>query len=222
MHNLSQETFSKFKQHLVSGADRLGICVSDEQVDMMLFHARQLLLWNKKINLTAIKDPLLVAEKHFVDCLGAVHLFEKNQTLMDMGSGGGFPGIPLKIMLPSLKILMVDSSRKKVNFIKDVIRGLNLENINAIHARVEDLQTDDQYKGQFDAVISRAFTQLSNFTDLALPFIKPDGCIHAMKGKHADEELTEGTTQNFNIISHAYQLPFEKSERQILSLSVKH
>ncbi|MBU1194699.1 MAG: 16S rRNA (guanine(527)-N(7))-methyltransferase RsmG [Proteobacteria bacterium] len=197
----------------------LGVRVSSDQAKMMEVHARHLLLWNSKINITAITDPLAVAEKHFMDCLAAVMLFSSGQKVMDMGSGGGFPGIVLKIMNPSLNILMVDASRKKVSFLKDVIRRLNLENIEAVHARVEDLHADQDYVSRFDAVISRAFSELSDFVNLSIPFLKPDGCLHAMKGKTSKNEITRDILEKFHIHTHPYELPFEKSERHILSLT---
>lgn len=184
-------------------------------------HAQHLLLWNKKINLTAITEPMAVAEKHFVDCLASIDLFSPGQKVMDMGSGGGFPGIVLKIMNPSLNIMMVDASRKKISFLKDVIRNLNLKNIDAVHTRVEDLHSDTGFISQFDAVISRAFSELSDFVKLAFPFLKPSGYLFAMKGKTSKNEITKEIAQQFDIQTQTYELPFEKSERHILSLTAK-
>ncbi len=212
---------TQFKQHLKSGAQNLNIPVSDEQIDLMARHAGELFLWNKKINLTAIKETSAVAEKHFLDCLAATFLLKGKQTLLDVGSGGGFPGIPLKIMNPDLEVLLVDASRKKVNFLKHVIRVLGLKQIDAVHARVEDLANDITYKAGFDTVISRAFSDLSEFVALAGPFLKPGACIHAMKGPQARNEMKHTDLIQFNMQTHQYELPFEKSERFILTLVQK-
>ncbi|WP_300460834.1 16S rRNA (guanine(527)-N(7))-methyltransferase RsmG [Desulfobacula sp.] len=187
----------------------------------MMLHAKELMAWNKKINLTAIKAPLPVAEKHFIDSIAAASFLENEQFLMDIGSGGGFPGIPIKIMNPSLTVVLVDSSRKKVNFLKHVIRLLHLKNIEAIHSRVEDLQKNEPYTNKFDAVVSRAFTELSGFVDLADPFLSKTGKIYAMKGNHADQEITPGILKRYHIETVHYQLPFEKSHRYVIKLSRK-
>ncbi|MBU8849536.1 MAG: 16S rRNA (guanine(527)-N(7))-methyltransferase RsmG, partial [Desulfobacterales bacterium] len=185
----------------------------------MAIHAKELAAWNKKINLTAIKDPLKIAEKHFIDSIAVVPFLGNEKCLMDMGSGGGFPGIPIKIMRPSLKVVLIDSSRKKVNFLKHVIRMLQLENIEAFHSRVEDLHENKAFKNKFDAVISRAFTDLSNFVDLAVPLLNKKGSIYAMKGKNAKQEITPAVSNNFNLKFDEYKLPFEKSDRVLIKLS---
>jgi len=221
LNDLSEQSIREFKQRIKLGSKSLNISVLDHQADMMILHAKELMAWNKKINLTAIKEPLLIAEKHFIDSIAAA-LFLGNETcLIDMGSGGGFPGIPIKIMRPSLKVVLIDSSRKKVNFLKHVIRILHLENIDAIHARVEDLHENEKYKNKFDAVISRAFTELSNFTALSSPFLSNNGTIYAMKGKHADQEIIPAILEKFDLQKNHYQLPFEKSDRYMIKLSVK-
>jgi len=221
LNDLSEQSIREFKQRIKLGAKSLNIRVLGHQADMMILHAKELIAWNKKINLTAIKEPLLIAEKHFIDSIAATSFLGNETCLIDMGSGGGFPGIPIKIMRPSLKVVLIDSSRKKVNFLKHIIRILNLKNIDAFHARVEDLHENEKYKNKFDAVISRAFTELSNFTALAYPFLSNNGAIYAMKGKHADQEITPYILKKFNIQTNHYQLPFEKSDRYMIKLSVK-
>ena len=221
MHILSEQSIQEFKHHLKKGSNDLGITVSEHQAEAMTTHAKELMAWNKKINLTAIKDPLKIAEKHFIDSIAVVSSFENEECLIDMGSGGGFPGIPIKIMKPSLKVVLLDSSRKKVNFLKHVIRTLHLENIEAFHSRVEDLHENEAYKNKFDAVISRAFTELSGFVGLACPFLSEAGTIYAMKGKHADQEITPAILKKFDLKTDHYQLPFEKSDRLLIKLSVK-
>ena len=221
LNDLSEQSIQEFRQRIKLGSKSLNISVLDHQVEMMILHTKELMAWNKKINLTAIKEPLLIAEKHFIDSIAAASFLGNETCLIDMGSGGGFPGIPIKIMKPSLKVVLIDSSRKKVNFLKHIIRILHLENIEAIHARVEDLHKDERYLNKFDAVISRAFTSLSNFEALAFPFLNKDGSFYAMKGKHADQEITLATLEKFDLQTNHYQLPFEKSDRYMIKLAVK-
>jgi len=222
LNDLSEQSIREFTQRIKLGSNSLNISVLDHQIDMMILYAKELVIWNKKINLTAIKEPLLIAEKHFIDSIAAVSFFGNETCLMDMGSGGGFPGIPIKIMKPLLKVVLVDSSQKKVNFLKHIIRILHLENIDAIHARVEGLRGEERYKNKFDAVISRAFTSLSNFEILAFPFLNKEGTLYAMKGKHADQEITPGILKKFDLQTNYYQLPFEKSDRYMIKLTIKH
>jgi len=221
VHNLSKESFLQFKQHLEKGLKYLGIKAFDHQIDMMAVHARELMVWNKKINLTAIKDPLKIAEKHFLDSIASISLFENKKNLIDLGAGGGFPGIPIKIMNPLLKIVLIDASRKKINFLKHLIRLLHLDNIEAVHSRVEDLHGKEAYKKKFDVVISRAFTGLSGFAGLALPFLENEGRIYAMKGRNWNREITPELLKKFNLKTLHYRLPFEKSDRYVLKLSAK-
>jgi 16S rRNA (guanine527-N7)-methyltransferase len=218
LHILSEKSIQEFNHHLKNGSNDLDIKVSEHQAEQMMLHSKELMVWNKKINLTAIKTPLQMAEKHFIDSIAAASFLGNEQFLMDMGSGGGFPGIPIKIMNPSLTVVLVDSSRKKVNFLKHVIRMLHLDNIDAIHSRVEDLHKNETYKNKFDAVVSRAFTELSGFVDLAAPFLNKTGAIYAMKGKHADQEITPDILKRYHLKTDHYQLPFEKSHRYVIKL----
>lgn len=190
------------------------IHLKDEAFALLGKFAAELLTWNQKTNLTAITDPAEVAEKHILDSLipGKViqSLMAKSEwSLLDIGSGGGFPGIPLKIFMPEIRVTMVDSVRKKVNFLKYAIRALQLEGIDAVHARVEDLAGQAAFAGGFDVVISRAFTALDRFVTLALPFVKPDGLIVAMKGKEVQHELA--AMASYRISPELY----EKSGRRL-------
>lgn len=219
--NMNINEPGKIKAHLTFCAGKMSISLTEKQLELMEKHAAELLAWNKKINLTAIKIPEEVAEKHFADCIAAVGLFEDGQNVLDVGAGGGFPGIVLKVMNPSLNIWMVDASRKKVNFLKHVIRTLGLKGIDAVHARVEDLGVDEAYAGRFDAVVSRAFSELSMFVKLAHPFLKPDGWIHAMKGSRAPEELNRSGLSGYDYKILSYMLPVQRSGRHIISLAAK-
>jgi 16S rRNA (guanine527-N7)-methyltransferase len=218
---LSDQADEAFQCRIIEGAKQLGITVSSDQAGLMGLHARELMAWNKKINLTAIKKPLEIAEKHFIDSIAGGSFMGNEKYLADLGAGGGFPSIPIKIMKPSLKVVMIDASRKKINFLKHVIRSLNLKHIDAVHSRVEDLHEHPDYKNKFDAVISRAFTDLSGFADLAIPLLNHEGVIYAMKGKNADQEISVDVQKNFDLHARHYCLPFEKSGRAMIRLSVR-
>ena len=131
-----------WKNTIVEGARELGIAVSAAQADQFAAHALILKAWNRKINLTAIHAPMDMAVKHFLDSIIPSRHIRPGSRLLDVGSGAGFPGIPLKVMLPSLDVTLVDATRKKVSFLSHVIQALHLSRISAIHSRLEDLQQE--------------------------------------------------------------------------------
>jgi 16S rRNA (guanine527-N7)-methyltransferase len=153
-----------------------------------------LLSWNEKTNLTSITDPKEIAEKHILDSIiPGIYIQSITSptgiTLMDVGSGGGFPGIPLKILLPQLQVTLVDSMRKKVNFLKYAVRTLGLDNICTEHSRIEELSKNKNFAGQFDVVISRAFSSLDKFFTSTAPLIKSTGSLIAMKANEVKKEI---------------------------------
>lgn len=218
-----------WRQTVVEGASALGLDVSVDQARIMGRHALELLQWNRITNLTTITDPLEVALKHYVDALAAVPLIGDGARVLDAGSGGGFPGIPLNIVRPDLSVTMVDSVRKKVSFLKHAIRTLGLREIDAFHGRLEELAGSPAFCGRFDIVVCRAFSSLENFVSLALPFLSPGGSLLAMKGPQADHDheilnrKDEGTII-FNGISLAihiyrYRLPRLDAQRSLVRLT---
>jgi 16S rRNA (guanine527-N7)-methyltransferase len=191
---------SKWKALIRKGAERFDLSLQPAALDQFALHAGELLRWNQKINLTAISDPEAVALKHFLDSLGAAADIPPSGSLLDIGSGGGFPGIPLKIVRPSLRVTLIDASRKKVNFLKHIVRLLGLENVDALHVRADELARDIRAGGSggrsardvpafFDTVISRAFSALDAFVMLALPLVAENGRVIAMKGRITESEL---------------------------------
>ena len=192
-----------------------NIGLNDKAIDLTVEFASELITLNKKTNLTAITDPVEVVEKHIIDSFIPAKFIPPNSSVIDIGTGGGFPGIPLKILMPSLSVSLVDSSRKKINFLKYVIRILNLQDISAHQCRVEELSNHSDFAGQFDVVISRAFTSLKKFLFLAVPLIKPDGFIIAMKGKEVEKELDDLKAKKiradiYQINSHQFSFQVEK------------
>lgn len=171
---------------LRSCASAFAIELSVQQLELFNLFAEELKKWNRKINLTAIKDDREIVIKHFADSLSLLGCLKKTGKLLDIGSGGGFPAIPLKIMLPELPVVSVDAVEKKILFQRHAARILQLREFTAVHARVEDMSKSPA--AQFDTIVSRAFADLSFFVNLALPLLKPTGQIIAMKGKEGREE----------------------------------
>jgi len=213
---------TEWKDIIICGARYFDVQVGSGEAGKFLIHAGELIKWNSKTNLTAITDPFEVAVKHFLDSLAPARIIPPGSSMLDMGSGGGFPGIPLKIILPSLSVSLVDSSRKKVSFLKHVIRTLGLEGINAFQARVENLSEN---KERFDLVICRAFSSLDKFIESALPVLAENGIMIALKGKTSYKETEsarllgndnrgEGLLYNTEVIK--YSLPYIDSERTLM------
>lgn len=152
-----------------------------------------LLAWNEKMNLTAITAYDEVIEKHFVDSLTIVKAInmEKCKSLIDIGTGAGFPGIPLKIVFPHLHVVLVDSLDKRISFLNEVINTLQLQDIMAIHGRAEGLGKDESYREQFDLCVSRAVSNLSTLSEYCLPFVRIGGKFISYKGKQAKEEMNK-------------------------------
>lgn len=139
---------------------------------------------NEKINLTAITEPEEVKIKHFLDSCSAAELLPGGASVLDIGSGAGFPGLPLKIVRPDLTVTLLDSVNKKVAFVSDVVAELKLSRVTAVHARIEDFP----HKGEYDAVVSRAVAELSTLAEYALPFVKIGGAFIAYKSEKAESE----------------------------------
>jgi len=217
----------QWRRVVTEGASALAIEVTGDQARAMGVHARLLLEWNRITNLTAITDPMEVAVKHYVDSLAAVLWIGGAVRILDAGSGGGFPGIPLKILRPDLSVTLVDSVRKKVSFLKHAIRTVGLEGLEAVHGRLEALGESPSYRGCFDMVVCRAFSSLETFAERTADFLAPGGSLLALKGPQADHPLeTEknGSTirldsRSFAIQVHHYQLPMSDSQRRVVRLT---
>jgi len=211
----------KFCHCLEKGTDVLGLSLSPDQTGLLAAHAKQLQLWNAKMNLTAITDIQLVAYKHFVDALAAARFLERPARIMDIGSGAGFPAVPMKILYPNLDVTMVDAVRKKVSFLNHVVRTLKLDNIRAVHARVEDLAKDSGHFQIYDTVTARGFADLGKLAGLAGPMLAPGGRIYALKGAHALEEITPELETRFHITHKSYTLPFVDAQRFVVILEAR-
>ncbi|MDS1029838.1 16S rRNA (guanine(527)-N(7))-methyltransferase RsmG [Bacillota bacterium LX-D] len=170
------------------------ILLKEDQLEKLQQFMTLLQEWNKVMNLTAIKDEAGIISKHFIDSL----LYAKNagvlnvNKVLDLGTGAGFPGIPLKIWQPDLPITLVDSLRKRINFLAEVIKILDLKNIELVHGRAEDIGKNDDYREKYDLVLSRAVASLPVLVEYCLPLVKVGGKFAAAKGPDYDHELAEG------------------------------
>ena len=180
-----------------------------------------LLEWNKKINLTAITEPNEVILKHFVDSLTISKYIEDDSTLVDVGTGAGFPGIPLKIIREDLEITLVDSLNKRINFLKEIIEEIELKNIKAIHSRAEEFGKNVKYREKFDYATSRAVANLSTLSEYLIPLVKIKGRIISMKGSEVKEELIDSKNA-INVLGgkilkvDEFQLPSSDIKRNII------
>ena len=174
---------------LLSGAKELGIDLSTQQLGKFQEYFNLLMKWSKSINLTAISNPDEVVIKHFLDSLTLVKFINSPAKLIDIGTGAGFPGIPLKIALPDLDITLVDSTAKKIGFLDLIIRSLKLDKCTTIHARAEDLKSNPEFATSFDYVTARALASADKLFLLLKPFVTAGGQILMLKGAEATQEV---------------------------------
>lgn len=171
----------------------INISLSKIQIEQFNLYYELLVEQNKLMNLTAITDYREVVIKHFLDSLALSRIIDLNESLdiIDVGTGAGFPGIPLKIVFPNLNILLLDSLNKRLNFLNQVIESLELSNISTIHGRSEDIGHMDKYREAFDICVSRAVANMSTLSEYCLPFVKDKGSFVAYKTANVNEELKQ-------------------------------
>ncbi len=208
------------KNLLIEGAKAFGIYLDGKAIGAFDLYLKELLKWNQKINLTGVRSEKGIVLKHFLDSLSVNPYLPKHSSILDIGSGAGFPGIPLKIVQPTLEMTLIDSVRKKVDFQRHIIRMLGLKGTEAIHGRVQDKGILQSLGRRFDIVLSRAFSDLRTFLVLSLPFLKEEGTVIAMKGEVDDKEIrllteTEGTRYRLKKAVPLI-LPFSSFKRTIL------
>lgn len=176
---------------LINGLEKLNISLEGKDVDSFEIYKEILKEWNTKINITTITDDEEIDIKHFLDSLSPLktNIFDGKKKLIDIGTGGGFPGIPLKIVKKELNVTLIDSLNKRINFLNEVINRLNLNDIVAIHGRAEEMSIRPLYREKYDIAISRAVASLNTLSEYCIPFVKVGGFFISMKGPEVEEEL---------------------------------
>ena len=205
------------------GIEDLGLNLSSENIANLELFLQEMGRWNQVHNLTAIEGENNSVRLHLIDSITVLPVMRQflklqNPKIADLGSGGGLPAIPIAILQPDWQLTLIEAVRKKTAFLQHVRGKLGLKNIEVLSERVEMVAKSQP--GQFDAVISRAFTNLAHFLELALPLLKPNGLVFAMKAKRADEELQEVCMDDWRLVAdEPLQIPNLAVERRLLVLS---
>lgn len=213
---------SENSELLKSGAACFGVHINEQQVNLFSSYHERLIDWNEKINLTAITEEREVVIKHFIDSVSVLrYLPEGTENVIDVGTGAGFPGIPMKIVQDSLKVTLLDSLDKRIRFLNTVITENQLSGIQAIHGRAEDFAREKSHREQYDVGVARAVASLPVLCEYILPFVRIGGFFIAMKGSEVQKELDEAGKAvsilggRVKKVEH-FMLPFDPMERHII------
>lgn len=210
-------------QKLISGCESFGINLTDKQIEQFEKYYELLIEWNKVMNLTAITEFEEVMQKHFVDSLsiaGSMDM-ETCTTLIDVGTGAGFPGLPIKIVYPHIKVVLLDSLNKRIRFLNEVVDNLGLSGIEAVHGRAEDIAKKKEYRESFDLVVSRAVANMASLAEYCIPFVKEGGCFVPYKSGNIQEEIDKAKKAIFvlggeNKKIERFQLPGSDMDRSLV------
>lgn len=191
----------------------LSLQLTDQQICQFLRYYEMLVEWNQVMNLTGITEYGEVMKKHFIDSLSLVKIYDTSRecSVIDVGTGAGFPGLSLKIAFPQMKVTLLDSLNKRIRFLDAVIAELGLEGVTAVHGRAEDFARPDRLREQFDLCVSRAVANLSSLSEYCIPFVKTGGCFISYKSEKVSEELAASKNAVFLLGGQ-----FERSEEFIL------
>ena len=181
----------KFFDLMKRAANEAGLELTELQYEQFIKYMRLLQEWNEKINLTAITDDEEVIKKHFIDCIKAFKsdAIKNAKTIIDVGTGAGFPGLPIAIMNPNVKVTLLDSLNKRINYLNTVVRELGLKNVTTIHSRAEDGARKPELREKFDVATSRAVANMAVLSEFCMPYVRKGGYFVALKGPSIDEEL---------------------------------
>ena len=182
----------EFNEKMKESLKELNIELSEKQLNQFYNYMNILIEWNKVMNLTNITEPEEIIQKHFVDSLTVLKSIKENASIIDVGTGAGFPGIPIKIAFPETRITLLDSLNKRIKFLEEVINKLELKNIETIHGRAEEVAHNKNYREKYDIAIARAVAPLNVLSEYLLPFVKIGGYAICMKGVKGKEEAEEG------------------------------
>lgn len=173
--------------------EALGIDLTEKQIQQFISYYEKLVEWNEMMNLTAITEYDEVMKKHFIDSMTLIKAFDVNQSasVIDVGTGAGFPGLVLKIAYPNLKITLLDSLNKRIQFLNEVIGNLGLDGVETIHGRAEDFAKPDKLREKYDLCVSRAVANLSTLSEYCLPFVKENGLFISYKSEKVQEEMVK-------------------------------
>lgn len=180
---------NEFISNLKRYASQVNTDVSDIQAEQFYQYMNLLLEWNEKINLTAITEPSEIIIKHFVDSITINKHVKENAKVIDVGTGAGFPGIPLSIIRNDVNVTLMDSLNKRIKFLDEVVNEIKLGNVDTVHSRAEELGHNKDYREQFDIATSRAVAPLNVLLEYLMPFVKVGGYCICMKGSNIDEEI---------------------------------
>lgn len=215
-----------FKEAFSSKLQEQGILLTAHQLQQFDLYFNLLVEWNEKMNLTAITEENEVYLKHFYDSVSASFYFDfgKGQRLIDVGAGAGFPSIPIKILFPDLHVSIVDSLKKRITFLENLVSTLGLQNVSLHHDRAETFGQNKKYRESYDIVTARAVARLSVLSELCLPLIKENGDFLAMKAASGSAELEDAekaiTTLGGEVKKdYSFTLPLEESERHIIHIT---
>ncbi len=207
---------------LTKGAERLGAPLSAAAVTQFTVYFEELLRWSSKIDLVSQTDPSEIIRKHFLDSLAIIPLLEEHSSVLDLGSGAGFPGLPIAIALPYIRVALLEARRKRVSFLKEVARKLKTPNVTVYEGRAEVLAQQPDLRNGFAVVLTRATWNLRTFLFLSHPFIQPGGIALAMKGPQLECELraleSNSHLHDF-VLQHRqrYVLPGSEEQREVVT-----